>query len=101
MPNFKILMKWTQKGLDEIDKVYDRREFAKKLMEADFPLGADQIVFRNSGNYAPAAGDIEDHPKEKYAHVVWHLTAANRDLVVQLANAFAFHGRVNTIVRPD
>jgi hypothetical protein len=101
MPNFKILMKWTQKGLGEIDKVHDRREHAKKLMETDFPLGADQIVFQNSGSHTPAAGDIEDHPKDKSAHVVWHLAAANRDLVVQLANAFMFHGHVNAIVRPD
>jgi hypothetical protein len=101
MPNFKILMKWTQKGLDEIDKVHDRREFAKQLMLDDFPLGASQVVFRNSGTHVPDPGDIVDHPGNKSAHVVWRLTAANRDLVVQLANAFAFHGRVNTIVRPD
>jgi hypothetical protein len=70
-------------------------------MQADFPAGgANQIVFRNSTNQNPAAGDIEYLPN-KSAHVVWHLTAANRDLVVQLANAFAFHGRVNTLVRPD
>jgi hypothetical protein len=103
MPNFKIVMKSTQKGIDEIDKVADRRGYAIALMQADFPAvgGVHQIVFRNSTNQTPAAADIEYHPTDKTAHVVWHLTAANKDLVVQLANAFKFHGRVNTLVRPD
>jgi hypothetical protein len=102
MPNFKIVMKWTQKGIDEIDKVADRRGYAITLMKKDFPAvrGVHQIVFRNSMSQDPDPGDIEYHPDDKTAHVVWHLTA-DKDLVVELAKAFAFHGRVNTHVRPD
>jgi hypothetical protein len=54
MPNFRIIMKWTQSGLDEIGKAADRRGYAIALMQADFPAGgANQIVFRNSTTKTP------------------------------------------------
>jgi hypothetical protein len=114
MPNFKIIMKWTQKGLDEIDKAPERRGYALKILTLDYPQTAAgpppvfPIAFRYSGSQAPNLGrpgnttpiDIEYMVDDKLGHIVWHVVGTQAT-VQEFANKMAFHQRVNVVVRPD
>jgi hypothetical protein len=104
--NFRIVMRWTQKGLDEIDSVADRRKSAIAIMQSyKDSSGARTITFTNEGTsgdtgskditYVP---DKNSNDKEGQPHVVWTVTGPKDD-VSDLADAMQFHGYVKTRVR--
>jgi hypothetical protein len=91
MPNFKIFVRWTQKGLDEIDEAPDRRAAAIKLMQTFVSdAGAPLITFTNGGASDTTGSQDIKYLVDNTSHVVWTVTGAKAD-VVDLASGFEFH----------
>ena len=98
MPDFKIVMRWTQKGLDEVDNAPDRRAAAITLMESYVNAGARLITFTNGGAGDHTGSQDIKYLADKSSHIVWTVTGAKDD-VKDLADAMEFHGYVKTMVK--
>jgi hypothetical protein len=90
MPDFLICMRWTQKGMNEIDNVPQRRTAAIALMQSYNTIGFTSGV-------ADGSQDIK-YLWDKSAHIVWTVTGPDPD-VRDLAVAMEFHGYVKCYVK--
>jgi hypothetical protein len=93
MPDFLICMRWTKKGMDEVDNVPDRRAAAIALMQS-----YDTITFTNGGADDDTGSQDITYLNDKSAHIVWTVTGPEVD-VRDLAVAMAFHEYVTCYVR--
>src|SRR5262245_39296664 len=92
--NFLILMKWTQKGVNEIENVLDRRQDAITLMGTYIDSAGHALSFPNN-----AATDIVTFPSDKKSHVQWTVKSEDKGTVKDFAQEMEYHGYVNCLVK--
>jgi hypothetical protein len=91
---FLILMKWTQKGVGEIDNALDRRQKAINLMPTYIDSAGNPLHFPTGPDT-----DIITFPADKKSHVQWTVMSEDKPTVQDFAKEMEYHGYVNCLVK--